>query len=66
MCGRYASSRKPDDLVSYFEIQDPPEDVLPPDKMTGPDPAVDRVIRHGHRLILSLALDRVARELPAP
>jgi len=43
-----------------------PEDVLPPDGMTGPDPAVDRVIRHGHRLILSLALDRVARELPAP
>jgi putative SOS response-associated peptidase YedK len=29
MCGRYASSRKPDDLVGYFEVAEPPEEVLP-------------------------------------
>ena len=36
MCGRYASSRKADDLVSYFEVQDPPEEVLPASWNVGP------------------------------
>lgn len=30
MCGRYASSRRPDDLVSWFDVQEPPEEVLEP------------------------------------
>jgi putative SOS response-associated peptidase YedK len=29
VCGRYASSRRPEDLVSYFEVEEPPEEVLP-------------------------------------
>jgi putative SOS response-associated peptidase YedK len=30
MCGRYASSRRPDDLVSWFDVEEPPEEVLEP------------------------------------
>jgi putative SOS response-associated peptidase YedK len=30
MCGRYASSRRPDDLVSWFDMQEPPEEALDP------------------------------------
>jgi putative SOS response-associated peptidase YedK len=30
MCGRYASSRRPEDLVSWFDVQEPPEEVLEP------------------------------------
>ena len=30
MCGRYASSRRPDDLVSWYDVEEPPEEVLEP------------------------------------
>ena len=30
MCGRYASSRRPDDLVSWFDVEEPPEETLAP------------------------------------
>jgi len=29
VCGRYASSANPDDLTSYFSVEEPPEEVLP-------------------------------------
>ena len=44
MCGRYASSRRPDDLASYFEIEDPPEEVLPPSWNVAPTDPVYVVI----------------------
>jgi putative SOS response-associated peptidase YedK len=49
MCGRYASSRKPDDLVSYFEIQDPPEEVLPPSWNVAPTDPVYVVVEKERR-----------------
>lgn len=50
MCGRYASSRKPEDLVSYFEVQDPPEQVLPPSWNVAPTDKVYAVVeREEHR-----------------
>lgn len=45
MCGRYASSRKPDDLVSYFEIQDPPEELLSPSWNVAPTDPVYAVVQ---------------------
>jgi len=29
VCGRYASSANPDDLTSYFAVEEPPEEILP-------------------------------------
>jgi putative SOS response-associated peptidase YedK len=51
MCGRYASSRKPDDLVAYFEVQEPPEEVLPPSWNVAPTDPVYAVVdsREGAR-----------------
>ena len=45
MCGRYASSRRPDDLVSYFEVDDPPEEVLPPSWNVAPTDPVYAVVQ---------------------
>jgi putative SOS response-associated peptidase YedK len=30
VCGRYASSRRPDDLVSWYDVEEPPGEVLEP------------------------------------
>jgi putative SOS response-associated peptidase YedK len=49
MCGRYASSRKPDDLVGYFEVQDPPEEVLPPSWNVAPTDPVYAVVQRESR-----------------
>ncbi len=50
MCGRYASSRKPDDLVGYFEVDEPPDEVLPPKFNVAPtDPVYGVVAREGTR-----------------
>ncbi len=50
MCGRYASSRRPDDLVSYFEVQEPPEEHLPPTYNVAPtDPVYAVLVRHDVR-----------------
>ena len=45
MCGRYASSRRPDDLVSYFEVEDPPEEVLAPSWNVAPTDPVYVVVQ---------------------
>src|SRR5689334_21479632 len=44
MCGRYASSRKPDDLVGYFEVAEPPEEVLPASWNVAPTDPVYAVV----------------------
>jgi putative SOS response-associated peptidase YedK len=49
MCGRYASSRKPDDLVSYFEVEDPPEEVLDPSWNVAPTDKVYAVVQRERR-----------------
>ena len=45
MCGRYASSRRPDDLVSYFEVEDPPEEELAPSWNVAPTDPVYAVVQ---------------------
>jgi putative SOS response-associated peptidase YedK len=49
VCGRYASSRRPDDLVSYFEVEEPPEEVLPPSWNVAPTDPVYAVVQREHR-----------------
>jgi putative SOS response-associated peptidase YedK len=49
MCGRYASSRKPDDLVSYFEVEEPPEEVLDPSWNVAPTDKVYAVVQRETR-----------------
>lgn len=45
MCGRYASSRRPEDLVTYFEVEEPPEQVLPPRWNVAPTDPVYAVVQ---------------------
>lgn len=45
MCGRYASSRKPDDLVSYFEVEEPPAEELAPSWNVAPTDPVYAVVQ---------------------
>jgi putative SOS response-associated peptidase YedK len=49
VCGRYASSRKPDDLVSYFEVQEPPEEVIPASWNVAPTDPVYAVVQRDAR-----------------
>jgi putative SOS response-associated peptidase YedK len=49
MCGRYASSRRPDDLASYFEVEDPPEEVLEPSWNVAPTDPVYAVVQRETR-----------------
>jgi putative SOS response-associated peptidase YedK len=49
MCGRYASSRKPDDLVGYFEVEEPPEEVLPASWNVAPTDPVYGVVQRETR-----------------
>jgi putative SOS response-associated peptidase YedK len=50
VCGRYASSRDAEFLVDHFEIDDPPEDALPPSWNVAPtDPVHVVAVRHGRR-----------------
>ena len=52
MCGRYASSANPDDLVSHFRVEEPPEEVLPPSYNVAPtDPVYVVMERHDTRLL---------------
>lgn len=47
MCGRYAASRSPDDLVEEFEVDERPEAVLPADYNVAPTKEVYAVVeRH--------------------
>ena len=50
MCGRYASSANPDDLASYFSVEEPPEEALPPSFNVAPtDPVYVVMERHDVR-----------------
>ena len=49
MCGRYASSRRPDDLVSHFEVEEPPTEVLAPSWNVAPTDPVWAVVQRGRR-----------------
>ena len=52
MCGRYAASRRPEDLVEEFELADTPEPALPPSYNVAPTDTVYAVV------------ERVPREEP--
>lgn len=47
MCGRYASSRNAADLAAAFEVEEPPEQVLPPSWNVAPTDHVYAVLRRG-------------------
>ncbi len=50
MCGRYASSRGAEYLVDHFEVEEPPEEALPPSWNVAPtDPTWVVAVRHGSR-----------------
>jgi len=49
MCGRYASSRPVDDLLVHFDVQDPPEEVLPPSWNVAPTDPVYVVLEREQR-----------------
>ncbi len=50
MCGRYASSRGAHDLASWFEVEEPPDEVLPPRWNVAPTDPVHAVVeRDGAR-----------------
>ena len=49
MCGRYAASRDPDDLVEEFEIDDRPEQVLPASYNVAPTQSVYAVLDRAPR-----------------
>lgn len=50
MCGRFASSRGAHDLAGYFEVDEPPEQLLPPRWNLAPtDPVYAVLERSGHR-----------------
>ena len=45
MCGRYASSRGAHELVDHFEIDEPPDEVLPPTYNVAPTDPVYAVVQ---------------------
>ena len=49
MCGRYAASRSPDDLVEEFEVEDRPEQVLAPSWNVAPTREVYAVVERAPR-----------------
>ncbi len=49
MCGRYAASRSPDDLVEEFDIVGPPEQLLAPSWNVAPTDAVYAVVQRPPR-----------------
>lgn len=49
MCGRYAASRRPEDLVEQFEITAAPEQVLPPSYNVAPTDQVYAVLERAPR-----------------
>jgi len=52
VCGRYASSRDARDLVDAFEVEEPPEQVLPPSWNVAPtDPVYAVLQREGVRVL---------------
>ncbi len=55
MCGRYASSRPVDDLLVHFEVDDPPEERLPPSWNVAPTDPVAVVLERSGRRRLAVA-----------
>ncbi len=52
VCGRYASSRDARDLVDAFEVEEPPDEILPPSWNVAPTDPVHAVLeRHGKRAL---------------
>lgn len=49
MCGRYAASRSPDDLVEEFDLVDPPEQLLAPSWNVAPTDEVYAVVQRPPR-----------------
>ena len=49
MCGRYAASRNPDDLVEEFELVEKPEQALPPSYNVAPTQDVYAVVERPPR-----------------
>jgi putative SOS response-associated peptidase YedK len=49
VCGRYASSRRPDDLASFFDVEEPPEEVLAPSWNVAPTDPVYAVVQRDTR-----------------
>jgi putative SOS response-associated peptidase YedK len=45
MCGRYSSSRGPDVLAQYFDVEEPPEEVLAPSWNVAPTDPVYAVVQ---------------------
>jgi putative SOS response-associated peptidase YedK len=45
VCGRYASSRRPEDLVSWYDVEEPPEEELPPSWNVAPTDPVYGVVQ---------------------
>ena len=54
MCGRYASSRDARDLASAFEVEEPPEEVLPPSWNVAPTDPVYAVLQRGDARLLKV------------
>lgn len=54
MCGRYASSRDARDLASAFEVEEPPEEVLPPSWNVAPTDPVYAVLQRGESRLLKV------------
>ena len=52
MCGRYASSRPADDLLVHFEVEEPPEELLPPSWNVAPTDPVYVVLQREDRRLL--------------
>jgi putative SOS response-associated peptidase YedK len=52
MCGRYASSRDARDLASAFEVEEPPEEVIPPSWNVAPTDPVYAVLQREDRRLL--------------
>jgi putative SOS response-associated peptidase YedK len=54
VCGRYASSRDARDLASAFEVEEPPEQVLPPSWNVAPTDPVYAVLQRGDVRLLKV------------
>lgn len=52
MCGRYASSRDARDLQSAFEVEEPPEETIPPSWNVAPTDPVYAVLQREDRRLL--------------
>jgi putative SOS response-associated peptidase YedK len=54
MCGRYASSRDARDLASAFEVEEPPDEVIPPSWNVAPTDPVYAVLQRSETRLLKV------------